>query len=244
VSAILGLGMLAMIVADAAAGARLLWLARRTRQLPELALGSSLLLMGAVGYPLAVAARRGAFGADAPAAWILAGALAVQNLGCFGTFVLNWRVFRPGARWAAGLTGAGAAVLVASIAGPALAAGPAGPGDGGAWYYAGLAARAAGFAWAAVESLRYHGLMRRRLALGLADPVVTDRFRLWGIASAATVAGFGAFLAGRLAGPHMAESPPVLAATSCVGLVAATSLWLAFLPPAAYLRRLAARASR
>jgi hypothetical protein len=244
VSAILGLGMLAMIAADAAAGARLLWLARRTRQLPELALGSSLLLMGAIGYPLAVAARRGAFGADATAAWVLAGALAIQNLGCFGAFVLNWRVFRPGARWAAGLTATGGAVFVASVAAPIFAAGASGPDYDGGWYYAGLGARTAGFAWAAVESLRYHGLMRRRLALGLADPVVTDRFRLWGIASAATVAGFAIFLAGRLAGPHMGESPPVLAATSCVGLVAATSLWLAFLPPAAYLRRLAARAPR
>jgi hypothetical protein len=244
VSAILGLGMLAMIVADAAAGARLLWLARRTRQLPELALGGSLLLMGAIGYPLAVAVRRGAFGADATAAWILAGALAVQNVGCFGVFVLNWRVFRPGEPWAAALTGAGAAALLASVAAPALAAGTSGPANEGGWYYAGLAARASGFAWAAVESLGYHGRMRRRLALGLADPVVTDRFRLWGIASAATVIGFAIFFAARLAGPHMAESPPVLAATSCVGLVAATSLWLAFLPPEAYVRRLAARAPR
>lgn len=36
----------------------------------------------------------------------------------------------------------------------------------------------------------------------------------------------------------MAESPPVLAATSFVGVVAGITIWLAFLPPAAYLRRI------
>ncbi len=35
--------------------------------------------------------------------------------------------------------------------------------------------------WAFAESLAYWRMMRRRLALGLADPVVTNRFFLWSV---------------------------------------------------------------
>jgi hypothetical protein len=35
--------------------------------------------------------------------------------------------------------------------------------------------------WAFYESLRYYDSMRRRLVLGLADPLVTNRFLLWSI---------------------------------------------------------------
>ena len=38
------------------------------------------------------------------------------------------------------------------------------------------------FAWGGFEALRYFFLLRRRQALGLADPVVTNRFLLWAIA--------------------------------------------------------------
>jgi hypothetical protein len=241
VSALIGLGFLAMVLANAVVGARLLARARRSRQIPELALGSSFVLMGALGYPLAVAARRGLAGSDAAAGWLLAGALGAQDLGCLGIFVVTWRVFRPESRTAACAVAAAAALFAASLLGHAVTPGFSGARDGGAWYYLGLATRAAGFGWAALESLRYHALLRRRLALGLADPVVTDRFRLWGIATSAIVAGFAIFGFGRLSGGNVAESAPVLAATSLTCLVSGSAIWLAFFPPAAYARRVAAR---
>ena len=40
--------------------------------------------------------------------------------------------------------------------------------------------------WTMVESYRYYALMRRRQAIGLADPMVTNRFLLWGSASLGT----------------------------------------------------------
>ena len=39
--------------------------------------------------------------------------------------------------------------------------------------------------WIAIESLRYRSLLLRRLALGLADPVLINRFGLWGSGCAA-----------------------------------------------------------
>jgi hypothetical protein len=44
------------------------------------------------------------------------------------------------------------------------------------------------YVWMAVEALHYHGRMRRRMALGLADATVTDRFLLWGAGAAASAA--------------------------------------------------------
>ena len=79
--------------------------------------------------------------------------------------------------------------------------------------------------------------MRRRLVVGLADPVVVDRFRLWAVSSSAITAGFLVFYMGRLWAENVATSVPVLTATSVVGLVAGVSMWLAFVPPAAYLRQ-------
>ena len=37
--------------------------------------------------------------------------------------------------------------------------------------------------WMTFEPLAYYTKLRKRLALGLADAVTTDRFRLWGVAS-------------------------------------------------------------
>ena len=54
-------------------------------------------------------------------------------------------------------------------------------------------------------------------------------------------AGFLLFLAGRLLGGNVAESAPVLIGTSVVGLISGTALWLAFLPPENYVRRIRAR---
>ena len=35
--------------------------------------------------------------------------------------------------------------------------------------------------WTGIESLAYSSALKRRLVLGLADPVVADRVQLWGI---------------------------------------------------------------
>ena len=43
--------------------------------------------------------------------------------------------------------------------------------------------------WGAAESLRYFSMMRRRAKLGLADPLVTNRFLLWGLGIGAAMVG-------------------------------------------------------
>jgi len=233
---ILGIGVLVMIVADAFVGVRLLMLAARTRRLPEFSFGSSFLLMGVVGYPLSIVARKAAF-AGAPIPALLPTALFFQNLASMMILVGTWWTFRAESRWLRPVLSIAALALVASLMGESLVAGAWTLQDGGPWYELGFWVRAGAFAWSAAEAGRYYALMRRRLVVGLADPVVVDRFRLWAVSSSAITAAFLVFYMGRLWAENVATSVPVLVATSLVGLIAGISMWLAFVPPVAYLRQ-------
>lgn len=228
------LGIACLIVSCAAVGLRLVALGARNRRLPELAMGAGYLLFGALGYPLAAVARASAAEGAAGAGLWLAAALAIQNLGVLGGYVFSWRVFRPG-RAGAAVTAAGALLLAASWIGHGVEPGWAGAESRGPWYYTGLAARAAAFVWGAVEAFVFWTRLRRRLALGLADAVVTNRMLLWGTNSLVIALAFGVFAAATLAGTGVNAVPVVLAITAC-GLGAAATMTLAFFPPARYLR--------
>jgi len=238
----LGLGILVQIVADAVVGVRLLALGRRTRQLPELAFGSACLLLGVVGLPLSIAGRNGAIHDPGLAGVFLATGFAFQDVASFLLFLGTWRIFREGRGWARGLVVLAGLAFIASWIGQALTVGYRGGIDSGFWYEVGFAARAGAFVWAGLESFLYHQLLRRRQKLGLADPVVADRLRLWFLCNAGIVLAFGVFLWARALGLHPAATPWVLATTSLVGIGSGMALWLAFSPPPAYLRWLRARA--
>ena len=232
----LGIGIAVMIVADAVVGGRLVWLSARTRRLPELALGLSVFLLGGVGYPLAIAARQGLGGADGASA-VLGAALALQNVGALAMAVSVWRTFRADAP-AAPLACAGfAAALLASWILQATGGGFGLSPGATAAYWLGLSARATPFAWSAFESWRYFLLLRRRLALGLAEPAVADRFMLWAVCATSVTVAFALFAVAVVAGLDVATSPWVLAPTSAAGLVSGVTLWLAFLAPRWYRRR-------
>jgi hypothetical protein len=238
----LALGVLAQVLASAVVGLRLLWLARRTRKLPELTFGLCFLLLGAFGLPLTLAARGDLAPGPEAAGLLLAGGFLAQNAACLALAVNTWRTFRPEGR--AGLlavVAVGTAFTV-SLAGQALTVGFRGAADGGDFYVLGFLARMGTFVWASAEAVRYWALLRRRLVLGLADPVIVNRLALWSAGALAVVVGFAAFGLARLAEVNPATSPAVLATSSLAGLVAGVALWLAFAPPAAYLRRVTARA--
>ena len=237
----LGIGVLVMIVADGVVGARLLLLARRTRKLPELCFGLSFLSLGVLGYPLSIVARKAAM-AGAPLPALLPTALLFQDLAALAMFVATWQTFRPADHWPRHVAWVAIAVFAASLLGDSMMAGTWALRDGGPWYELGFWARAGAFVWAAAEASRYYAGMRRRSKLGLADPVVTDRFRLWTLSSCSISAAFLIFYVGRLWAENVATSVPVLVATSIAGLVAGVTVWLAFVPPAAYVQWVRGRA--
>ena len=87
-------------------------------------------------------------------------------------------------------------------------------------------------AWGALESLRYWRVTQRRVALGLADPLVSASFLAWGISLGAGALGFALIWAALLAlapGEHLSDG--IQLALSLCGIVAAAGLYLAFLPP-------------
>jgi hypothetical protein len=187
----------------------------------------------------------------------------VLGLGVFGmavggaaVFVFTWLSFRRDARWARWLAVAGSLVAIGGWVFEALHEGfsvslAPGPGHWVAWV-----GRTAPIVWVTAESLRYWGTLRRRLRVGLADPVVVNRFLLWGIWSAATFVNLAADLIARLiylaaAGTTeivMDVVTPVvvgtMAVTMVLGVISAATLFLTFFPTARYRRWLESRAAQ
>jgi hypothetical protein len=237
-----GLFTLAMLVA--AVRCLLLW--RRTRQLPELAVGAGFFLIAGVGYPLMAASGLGNAAAAGVNLWLLGGGLAGIGLGIFSLQVFIWQAFRPGAAWAAGLAfatlAAGVVVTLGAIHALASAPSDVAPVESGrSWWLALRLLFEAWYVWTAAESLHEYTRARRRQAIGLSDPVVVNRFLLFG--------GMGAYLAVNGAVAMVLEfngaSPLVDMAPALVlaanGTVAAALILLAFLPPKAYVDFIRAR---
>lgn len=225
------LGFGSFLAVSLVLGLRLLALARRTRLLPEWAMGLNFLLAGFVGYGLLLASESlrlvpepwDRFGSFVGVTSISAGALFV------GLFTA--RVFRPGRRSAQIALAALAAWLVLGIAGSwwLHVAGV----DAGARGWLGRWAPNVGllvaYAWASAEPLHYQRALRRRARMGLAPADVAIRMLLWGAGSLAIAAIAAVHLAAQLAGRY--ELPPALVGlVSLLALGTAIAEWLAFFP--------------
>ena len=93
---------------------------------------------------------------------------------------------------------------------------------------------AASFLWTAVEGLVHHRSALRRLALGLADPVVANRFLLWGLFGLMATGINVTSALGNLLGLDPTRSPVVLFPMGVLGGFASIAMSLAFFPPAWY----------
>jgi hypothetical protein len=227
----------AFVGVGAGVGVKLLRLARRTHGFPERVVGFSLFVLSAVAWPLMLAAS-----APLPEP-VLRGARVGASLamafGWSGVFLFTWRVFRPGPGWGRTLAGVGISVeLAAGLAGVirALALDDASalsrPAPSGLVLLLGAEVV---YVWTALESFRYRALLRRRIPLGLADPLVADRFGLWGWTG---VLGGGSIAPATFAmltggDPNTLWSHLVV---GVCGLACSGVLYLAFLPPAVYAR--------
>lgn len=226
-------------------GVRLLLLWWHTREMPELLIGIGVLGIGPVGFGLAVAARlvaesRPGFGV------VLAGigALAVA-IGAGAKFTFNWRVYHPESRAVGAVPILAGPVLISAwitewVTGGFVHADPASPAT-----LIRTSLQIGCLLWGSAEALRYWAMMRRRVRLGLGDPVVANRFLLWGIGAGA--AGVGSFIgvAAQIAtGISGAQISWAMMSSSLHGLIAAIALWFAFVPPGFYRRFIEDRSPR
>ena len=209
-------------------GIRLLRAGLRTRTAPELAYGAALLLM-AIGAVVRVVVY-GILGGGPEYHAQMIGA-AVTRLVTLLALVCGIHViFRPAVAWSKVVVGA---FGLLGLAGLAVVVGyPGGIAEAGAIYQLGDLVAGLVALWGAAESFAYWGKLRKRLALGLTDPLTAAQFKMWGVsftfAAAAAFIVTGASIA--LNAPITGFPPALVAVQVC--LVGTTGLtWLAFYPP-------------
>ena len=230
---VLGFATLALGVVLAV---RLLRLAARTRSAPELAMGFYCLVVS-IGTMLFAATLNALEQGSAAARPLSMAYTLCIGLGAFALAVGIWRIFRPGAAWARALVFVAGAWLASTWLLCHLAGKPvllADPTPANAFFVAG---RFTVYACGAFEAFRYGAQLRKRVAIGLADPVTAHQIRLWGLAwtCVAMIAGVPMFASGVL-GMVLAQSSVLLLGVAALNAAAWVCTWLAFFPPAAYQR--------
>jgi hypothetical protein len=234
------LGVVAFSLACAVVGFRLLRVAARTRQAPELSMGAALVSSGAIGFPLLISSQVVAMrGGPSLATHLLSAFGSVFTfVGYIGLLIGTWRIYRPTARWPLAVMAIASFVIVGACATifATRDATPGGVREIAIWM--GVAVGVGTFAWSAGESFALYGQMQRRARIGLVEPAVVNRVLLWGIGSLAAFAMSGHGLLLRVVtGPAVSDGMRLI--SSALGMVSAVAIWLAFFPPAAYRRRMA-----
>ena len=215
---------------------RLLRLAARTRSAPELAMGIYCLLVS-IGTMLFVATINAITAGSAAAAPLSAVYMLCIGLGAFALAVGIWRIFRPGEAWARALViGVGlwlaASWIICHLPGKPVLLSDATPANA-----AFVAGRVLVYSCGAFEAFRYGAQLKRRVALGLADPVSAHQIRLWSIAwSCVTFMAAGPILINTLGGELALGTWSTLIVLSSVNAAAWICTWLSFFPPRAYQR--------
>jgi hypothetical protein len=234
-------------------GVRLVLLSHRTGHAPEFALGTGVMLTATLGYGVmmfGIIAGQGAadsgrstqvFTSITFIGWLFHNVGVVQIL----RFVVM--VFRPGVAWARI-----AVVLMTGVLwggwGVYVLQGGLGGQPGGSYWVA-FSVIGTYPLWMAVESHLYYRRMSLRLELGLANPLVCNRFLLWTLASLSTAASIwtvnlptflGLETGSALARNYSAVSMLV---TAAFGIVTVSCYWLTFFPPRWYRARVEGRST-
>lgn len=221
-------------------GTRLLMLARRTRGIPEFVVGMGFLLVGGSGYPLSAISGYGVKTVGEVLFPAYAAGHVVTILGIFCFVLFTWKSFRPQAGWARALvmvTGIGlftigsGCILTFAGSDPSLPSHLAAHG----WNTAGYPFFSVPFAWSAIEAQLAFRASRRREAIGLGDPVVTNRFLLWSLFAFVALAMVAGNLFAQLSGQPVFASFVALLATGVGSIITSAALYLAFAPPTRYL---------
>lgn len=220
-------------------GVRTLRLWRRTRMIPELSIGVSVLSIAIGGVVFAaLGSMQAEHGGALPRGPVLVGivALTVHLISCYAG---TWQVYRAKTGWATGLFVIGSLLAVA-WAGLVMTA------SSTVWWLPVmlLVLRGGGMLWAAGEAFRYSTMLRRRVSLGLAEPMVAHRIWLWGVgAGAQTFVITMEIGCHALYGVSLAEFTAGIDAMAAFGLMGSIAVAFAFFPPRRYVDAIKSRTS-
>lgn len=241
--ALVAIAMLLFVAMCSAVGVRLLWLARTGGGRPALLCGNGFCLIAMLGFPLGVVSGQGLAPVGEVQIPLAAISLLANGLGIACFFLLTVTVFRPTALWAHTLAGAAIACtamaaigIVAALATAASSASSFTVTFGWSATFQALCALC--FFWMGCEGLREWRMSRRRLALGLVDPVVSSRLLMWGVFGISTTLLCLVLLAVHLSGQSTASSLLAQGGQALFGAFSSGAVTLAFFPPRAYLSRL------
>ncbi|MCG8589140.1 MAG: hypothetical protein MJE66_07600 [Proteobacteria bacterium] len=220
---------------------RILLVARRTKGVPEIFLGAyqTLIVLSGLGTGLIRV-----IGEDSPHAYTAAaGSSLMIAIGASALAFGVWRIYRPAERWPALLCSvlalwslSGWAWMISGEALPFTFV----PTTANAFFAAG---RIIVYLWVAWESLRYYALLRRRLRMGLADPLVAHRIFLWGLFGGIMALTAFLFVAlGFAMGREVSDWMPGQFLVFVLLLGSAWTLLFSFFPPAFYQRFIRSRA--
>jgi len=227
----------------AVVGFRLVHLAYKSRGLPELLLGAGMILGGVFGGPLegAGVSATPELGPTIAGRMILVGKI-LSVVGVTSHTCFIWRVFRPQTRWAMALVAVIVGLLLAGFVGYWINGTYVTGEISLLWFWVNLLAQLGVSLWLVVEGYTYYRQMKRRLALGLADPVLCNRFLLWSLAGVATIVVLLTSIPPTFLDP---DKYALLLTTdlfvfSASGVIVSILYFLTFFPPAAYRRLLQA----
>jgi hypothetical protein len=238
-----GLATLAFVLVGAAVGIRLLVAGRRTRELPELSVGLALLLIGGIGYPLAVLSGLRDVVSPGTGIRLVAISTFVIDAGFVGVVVFTWSVFRRKEAWARLLLAVLATgYFVHAFAVGIVATDMTDPKElmTAPVTLAGQLLNTVCFGWTAIEAYRYWWMLRKRAALGLSDPITTNRFLLWALAGTSSLLTNAISWWVVFTGIDFFEHDGVQISIALLSVASCSCQYLAFLPPKAYLARLRA----
>ncbi len=241
-AALIGVGL--FMLTSLVVGSRLVWLYLQRRKLPELLMAIGLLFTGFLAFAVGTAAKILVVGTPSLQLDMATLGLSIEYLGDAALVLFAWRVFHAEKRWATGVVVALALLFVAAFCGEVLSHQVLRYADSqpmsGPWIPLGLATRGLAPSWIAFECFRFHAQLRRRVRIGLADPLVMHRVGLWGLAMAACALAYVVPIVHRLIyGTGIREHLWAISAVSALAMVTAVSLWFAFLPPPKYRERMA-----
>ncbi len=236
---IAAVGNVVFVAAIATVSFRLLLLWRRTREWPELLISGGFLLLSLVGFPFLLGAglsgeRIGDVNLPMAVVGLVGVGAAIVLLQAF-----IWQAFRPREAWArhfvllnvvAAAIWAGLFLRAVVLADPDTA-----PLEVHGRYS--LAIRMhfeVWYLWIAVESLGEWSRARRRLALGLSDPVVVNRFALWGSMGVVLALNGAAAMALEARGLNPVKDALPAMLLGMNGAVAGVLMFMTFVPPATY----------